>query len=396
MTFPTPTKHPSAYTATLRPVNQLPDLLQRSFPYETLNRLQSLVYPTAYETTENMLVCAPTGAGKTDVAVLTVLRALSMYADIRLPDGKMRNKEFKIVYVAPMKALASEIVRKMRKRFEWCGLVVRELTGDMQLTRKEIAETQMIVTTPEKWDVVTRKTTGEGELSSRLRLLIIDEVHLLHEDRGAVLETIVARTLRQVESSQTLIRIVGLSATLPNYVDVADFLRVNPYVGLFFFDSSFRPVPLEQHFIAAKGKPGGAASKENLDHATYEKTLELLKDGHPVLIFVHARKDTVKTALMLREKAMAENELEWFDASENPRLEFFKREIAMSRNREMKELVDAGIGIHHAGMLRSDRNISERLFEQNVTKVGRSLATRGWNVKDNVRGTDSLCFSYVG
>jgi len=113
-----------------------------------------------------MLVCAPTGAGKTDVAVLTVLRAISMYADVRLSDGKMRNKEWKVVYVAPMKALASEIVVKMRKRFRWCGLAVRELTGDMQLTRQEIAETQMIVTTPEKWDVVTRKTTGEGELAS--------------------------------------------------------------------------------------------------------------------------------------------------------------------------------------------------------------------------------------
>jgi replicative superfamily II helicase len=55
--------------------------------------------------------------------------------------------------------------------------------------------------------------------------LIIDEVHLLHEDRGAVIESIIARTLRQVESSQSLIRIVGLSATLPNYVDVAAFLR---------------------------------------------------------------------------------------------------------------------------------------------------------------------------
>jgi activating signal cointegrator complex subunit 3 len=37
------------------------------------------------------------------------------------------------------------------------GLLVRELTGDMQLTKKELAETQMIVTTPEKWDVITRK-----------------------------------------------------------------------------------------------------------------------------------------------------------------------------------------------------------------------------------------------
>lgn len=68
--------------------------------------------------------------------------------------------------------------------------------------------------------------------TQKVKLLIIDEVHLLHEDRGAVIESIVARTLRLVESSQTLIRIVGLSATLPNYVDVADFLR---YVLLFLF-----------------------------------------------------------------------------------------------------------------------------------------------------------------
>lgn len=66
------------------------------------------------------------------------------------------------------------------------------------MTRQEIAETQMIVTTPEKWDVVTRKPTGEGELAAKVKLLIIDEVHLLHEDRGAVIETIVARTLRLV------------------------------------------------------------------------------------------------------------------------------------------------------------------------------------------------------
>lgn len=58
-----------------------------------------------------------------------------------------------------------------------------------------------------------------------MKLLIIDEVHLLNEDRGAVIESIIARTLRQVESSQSLIRIVGLSATLPNYIDVASFLR---------------------------------------------------------------------------------------------------------------------------------------------------------------------------
>ena len=115
-----------------------------------------------------------------------------------------------------MKALAAEIVRKLTKRLQWLAVRVRELTGDMQMTKAEIAETQIIVTTPEKWDVVTRKPTGEGDIASvrpsplrkymtlkniptqLLKLLIIDEVHLLSEERGAVIEAIVARTLRQV------------------------------------------------------------------------------------------------------------------------------------------------------------------------------------------------------
>ena len=53
---------------------------------------------------------------------------------------------------------------------------MRELTGDIQMTKKEIMETQMIVTTPEKWDVVTRKATGDVALAQIVRLLIIDEV----------------------------------------------------------------------------------------------------------------------------------------------------------------------------------------------------------------------------
>ena len=56
----------------------------------------------------------------------------------------------------------------------------------------------MLVTTPEKWDVVTRKSTGDVALTQLVRLLIIDEVHLLHDDRGSVIESLVARTLRLV------------------------------------------------------------------------------------------------------------------------------------------------------------------------------------------------------
>lgn len=67
----------------------------------------------------------------------------------------------------------------------------------MQLTKAELAATQMIVTTPEKWDVITRKG-GDVSMASLVRLLIIDEVHLLNDDRGPVIETLISRTLRQV------------------------------------------------------------------------------------------------------------------------------------------------------------------------------------------------------
>ena len=66
----------------------------------------------------------------------------------------------------------------------------------------------MLVTTPEKWDVVTRKSTGDVALTRMVRLLIIDEVHLLHDERGPVLETLVARTLRQVRKNAFRITLI--------------------------------------------------------------------------------------------------------------------------------------------------------------------------------------------
>jgi len=122
--------------------------------------------------------------------MLAVCRELLQHVEPGSRD--VRKDEFKIVYVAPMKALgkfvlchclscivtlrdlprktAAEVVEKFSERLARLGLVVRELTGDMQLTKKEIDETQVIVTTPEKWDVITRKA-GDGSLVSTVKLL---------------------------------------------------------------------------------------------------------------------------------------------------------------------------------------------------------------------------------
>ncbi len=52
-----------------------------------------------------------------------------------------------------------------------------------------------------------------------------------------------------LQQTQEMTRLVGLSATLPNYQDVASFLRVKEKVGLFYFDTSYRPCPLAQQYV---------------------------------------------------------------------------------------------------------------------------------------------------
>ncbi|KAJ8354135.1 hypothetical protein SKAU_G00217020 [Synaphobranchus kaupii] len=341
-----------------------------------LNRIQSIVFETAYSTNENMLICAPTGAGKTNIAMLAVLHEIRQHLQ---PGGVIRKDEFKVIYVAPMKALAAEMTNYFSKRLEPLGIAVRELTGDMQLTKGEILRTQMLVTTPEKWDVVTRKSVGDVALSQIVRLLILDEVHLLHEDRGPVLESLVARTLRQVESTQSMIRILGLSATLPNYLDVASFLHVNPYIGLFYFDSRFRPVPLGQSFVGVKAT-NKAQQLHDMEEICYDKVLEQIRAGHQVMVFVHARNSTVRTAMSLIEMSKNRGESMFFQPDQGPDYGQCEKQVQRSRNKQLQEMFPDGFGIHHAGMLRCDRTLMESMFSKGYLKVLVCTATLAWGV----------------
>jgi len=346
---------------------------------EKLNRIQSRVYECAYHSNHNMLICAPTGAGKTNIAMMTILHEIGEHIG---EDGVIRLDEFKIVYVAPMKALAAEMTENFGRKLLPLNVKVRELTGDMQLTKKEIQETQIIVTTPEKWDVITRKS-NDNSLALLVKLLIIDEVHLLHEERGSVIESLVARTLRQVEQTQSMIRIVGLSATLPNYRDVAQFLRVDAENGLFYFDGSYRPVPMSQEFVGAKSN-AELDSRENMNEICYDKMVRSLKQKHQVMVFVHSRKDTVMTAKKMIElaklKSVHNTLFRTAPHKQDDDYLYLRKQFSESKNRELGLLFQDGIGFHNAGMLRSDRNLVERAFRLGFLRVLVCTATLAWGV----------------
>lgn len=371
---PPPEKHLGTNDP-LIPIEQLPSWAQPAFGSATsLNTIQSKVYSTAFGSEENMLICAPTGAGKTNIALLSMLRAIAEYRDSE--SGSIDLSAFKMVYIAPLKALVQEQVREFGQRLEPFGIKVGELTGDRNLTKEQIRETQLIVTTPEKWDVVTRKAF-DTSYTNLVRLIIIDEIHLLHDERGPVLESIVSRATQGNEKNEEFTRLVGLSATLPNYHDVASFLRVSDS-GLFYFDATYRPCPLAQKFVGITEKKA-IKRYQAMNDACYDKVMEYA-GKHQVIIFVHSRKETAKTARFLRDKALENNTLNLFLRSDPTSQEFLKAEAEQVQNQDLKDLLPTGFAIHHAGLSRADRASSEELFADKRVQVLVCTATLAWGV----------------
>lgn len=360
------------------PTSELPEWARQGFgTSKELNRIQTRCFPTAFNDDGNMLICAPTGSGKTNVAMLAILREIGKY---RNPEtGEIMLDDFKIIYIAPLKALVQEQVGNFGKRLAPYGIKVSELTGDRQLTKQQIADTQIIVTTPEKWDVITRKAT-DMSYTNLVRLIVIDEIHLLHDDRGPVLESIVSRTIRRIEQTGDPVRLVGLSATLPNYRDVASFLRVDPINGLFHFDGSYRPCPLRQEFIGVTDKKAIKQLK-TMNDVCYQKVIDQVgTNKQQMLIFVHSRKETAKTAKYIRDKALEMETIGQILRSDAASREVLTTEAEGVVDRDLKDLMPYGFGIHHAGMTRADRSSVEDLFADGMLQVLVCTATLAWGV----------------
>ena len=218
--------------------SDLSDQLSSIFPHKLLNAMQSKCFPAAFHTDDNLVLSAPTGSGKTLVMELAICRLLA----------QNKNTDFKVVYQAPTKALCAERFRDWNPKFRTLGLDCAELTGDTEYSHlRQVQEARIIITTPEKWDSVTRKWRDQMKLVQLIKLFLVDEVHILKESRGATLEAVVSR----MKSIGTDVRFVALSATVPNSEDIATWLgkdRISPELPAHreVFDESYRPVKLEK------------------------------------------------------------------------------------------------------------------------------------------------------
>ncbi|KAM0877618.1 hypothetical protein ACQ4PT_035389 [Festuca glaucescens] len=235
----------------LRCVSDLPPPFRPVFGFRYFNSLQSECFPACYLSDVNMVVSAPTGSGKTALFELCILRLLSRFLT---PDWRFSlvKGTLKTIYIAPMKALVQEKMRDWTAKLGTLGINCLEMTGDSEFyNKKAIHDSDLILTTPEKFDSMSRNGIRDGGLGffSDIALVLIDEVHLLNDPRGASLEAVVSRIkmlsrLGHMRSSPLAnVRFIAVSATISNAEDIAEWLLAPPE-GLKRFGEEMRPVKL--------------------------------------------------------------------------------------------------------------------------------------------------------
>lgn len=323
----------------------LPDKFRAIFPYELFNAVQSKSFHTIYHTNDNVVIAAPTGSGKTAILELAICK-------LALDRG---NENFKIVYQAPTKALCSEKARDWEKKFGHMNLKCAELTGDTsQAEMRRVGDASIIVTTPEKWDSITRKWQDHRRLLQMVELFLIDEVHILKDVRGATLEAVVSR----MKTIGANVRFIALSATVPNSDDIARWLgrnHTNQQLPAHreTFGEEFRPVKL-QRFVYG--------FDTNSNDFIFDKFLDQKLPGliskharrKPILIFCFTRKSCETTAAMLADFAS--------DRPDGNDLWPIPTQRIPVVNRELQEIVRFGVAFHHAGLEPQDRASVEQNF----------------------------------
>nr|CAD7425700.1 unnamed protein product [Timema monikensis] len=323
----------------------------------------------------SVVVSAPTGSGKTAIFELAIVQLLTKMDDMN------DSQNFKIVYsrvwlipVAPVKALCAERFRDWDTKFSRHGLMCKEVTGDSYETDLlEISHCKLILTTPEKWDSLTRRWKDNRGLVQVVKLFLIDEVHLLNEERrGATLEAVVSRmktvqkTLRfdRHTPSHTFLplRFIAVSATIPNVEDVAQWLGCDDSPAKYYkISDELRPVKLNKVVI---GYPCTTASPFQFDIGlSYKLKPILIKYSNlkPTLIFCSTRKGVQQTSSVLAQQLTFE-----FHQEQREKLMLAANLI---QENKLKALLKGGIGYHHAGMDLADRSTTEQVFHSGCLPV---------------------------
>ncbi|MCS7123346.1 MAG: DEAD/DEAH box helicase [Candidatus Aenigmarchaeota archaeon] len=309
------------------------EIIKREDKIENLFEAQEkAIKEGVLENCDNFIICTATGSGKTLIAELASLQTII----------KQRKK---VLYLAPLKALANEKYEEFKNKYEKIGIKFALSIGDYDEKDPYLKFFDMVFTTYEKADSLLRH---KSEFFNELSLVVADEIHEIKSERGAILEILICLFKNYYNA-----RIIGLSATIGNPKEMAEWLNAKLII------SNFRPVELKEGIYFD--------NKIYFDKEVVEiKDLinKFLEDNGQILIFVNSRKNAEITAIKISE--MLKNT-------------FFNKEFLEdvltaleTPTRQCKLLAKClqnCTAFHHAGLVYKQRKIIEDGFRKGKIKV---------------------------
>ena len=333
---------------------------------------------------KSVVVCAPTGAGKTCIAQMAIHKAL--------------NEGHRIFYTTPLKALSNQKYSDFSEKYgtDKVGL----LTGDTSINRSA----QIVVMTTEVFRNMLYGTNF-GSVSDNLkdvRYVVLDEVHYMNdEQRGTVWE-------ESIIYCPTNVQIIALSATVANSQQLTDWINtVHSRTELVYTD--FRPVPLRYYYYdsskpndilplltpdgklnkkikpESKAKYFGRRSKMPQRQVAKDVVSILHKKNMlPAIYFTFSRKkcdeQMEKCAGLCLTTPDEQKEIKRIVddyIAENPYL----------YNNKHLEYILCGVASHHAGLLPGWKVLVEKLFQKGLIKVVFATETLAAGINMPARST---------
>ncbi len=330
--------------------------LNNLFPFE-LDEFQKQAI-AALEAGRSVVVCAPTGSGKTLIGEYAIYRALT------------RRK--RVFYTTPLKALSNQKLRDFRHQFgaDQVGL----LTGDLSINR----DAPILVMTTEIFrNMLYGTRIGEvGASLVDLDAVVLDECHYMNDrQRGTVWE-------ESIIYAPPEIQLVALSATIANSDQLTDWINLvhGPTERIY---SDFRPVPLRFHFCNPKGLfPLLDRDRRTINPRLKVKVRQRKRQDSPSLVYVVSQlrqRDMLPAIYFIFSRRgcdQAVAEVGGVSLVNNDEAALLKAQIDafLDRNPDAArsgqvEPLYRGVAAHHAGILPAWKGLVEELFQQGLIKV---------------------------
>ncbi len=293
---------------------------------------------------KSMLVCSPSGSGKTLVGELAAIHNC-------ISDHK------KSLFLVPLKAIAAEKIQYFIHTYSKLNFRVVMAAGDEDVRPNELKQADILVMTYEKFDSYLR-VRKENNWIRDISTIIIDEIHILGEgQRGARLESLIIRMYEYLPDAQKIF----LSATISNPKELFDWLvkleSLSKRAGIRLIQSDIRPIELQYAITETQNK--------------IRKSIAILssifKENGQVLIFTNTRKSAENISEEILEIAP-----ELFKGpTQKYENDLYIRSLLehIRPDSPILDRIKKGIGYHHAGLSAEERSLVEYMFVKGYIKT---------------------------